>query len=996
MESDSEEPLPLIRVATRTIQAIAVVLILFVGPALASTLQGRVLDPQGGAMAGAHVTVEDEGKASKRETTTDAAGQFTVPELAPGAYTVSAEARGFARRIHKGVTLAVGQIYRLDLNLEVGGVAETVDALAEGPILVTAGSSTVDGVIGQTAIEHLPLNGRNFLELAFLVPGNVPTPNFDPTKTNSVVVASAGQFGRGGMVTIDGADNNDDMVGGPLQNVPQDSVQEFQIATNRYTAESGRSGASAINVVTRSGTDAVKGTASFFLRDKGLQGLPATYDRTQEAPPFDRQQYALALGGPLKKGIAHWFAALEYRDQDGATLVGERDVASRTIRRTFAAAPLQDWLGTARLDWSPTGSDRVTVRYAFENADDTGASTLDRSIGSATQTQASSNVYHAVFGSWAKTLSGTTFNTLSATYSRFRNDIVPTAPGTPQLTFPSIQDGASFRVPQATDQDRIQLADSLALVRGAHSLKFGAEVQLIGTALDLGVFRAGRLEMVQDFAEFDHNGDGRVDDNDLLFAVTLRTAFPDRNLLLDDVDNTYFALYAQDDWRVTRELTLNLGLRWEMDTDVKNISGYPDTNPLVRDFYQGDRKKDADNFGPRIGINWADPSGRFSVHGGFGLYYDRITLQLTTLERGLDGRALPVEVKAGNVFFVDPATGQFPPVAPSLQDPFTGFILPGAGASGINIIDNGMESPQVQQWNLGTEVRLTRSLFLRADGLYNKGTKFIIGRDVGTVFNPVVGGPDRVVNLESSVGTRYKGLLMSLERRSGRHRFLASYTLAKAENYANDDQIPFSAGPIDPNDLEREFGPSPNDRRHRFTFAGTFELPAGFRVSPLLTLSTGVPMDILMPDASTRVPTLDRNSGGRRFKTAAELNEYLRGLNASGGIDGLLLPLVSDDAEFSDSFRSFDLRVSKVFSVGGHRSLEAIVEVFNLFNITNILGVSTRNYAGYANVLARDSQDPSSPGYLTSSSFGKAVTTAGGVFGSGGPRAFQLGLRFEF
>ena len=122
------------------------------------------------------------------------------------------------------------------------------------------------------------------------------------------------------------------------------------------------------------------------------------------------------------------------------------------------------------------------------------------------------------------------------------------------------------------------------------------------------------------------------------------------------------------------------------------------------------------------------------------------------------------------------------------------------------------------------------------------------------MFNPVVGGPDSVLNLESSVGTRYKGLLMSLEKRRGRHRFLASYTLAKAENYANDDQIPFSSGPIDPNDLEREFGPSPNDRRHRFTFAGTFELPAGFRVSPLLTLSTGVPMDILMPDASSRVP----------------------------------------------------------------------------------------------------------------------------------------------
>ena len=127
-----------------------------------------------------------------------------------------------------------------------------------------------------------------------------------------------------------------------------------------------------------------------------------------------------------------------------------------------------------------------------------------------------------------------------------------------------------------------------------------------------------------------------------------------------------------------------------------------------------------------------------------------------------------------------------------------------------------------------------------------------------------------------------------------------------------------------------------------------------------------------MPDASTRVPTLPRNAGGRLFETAAELNAYLTQLNAGGGVDGTLLPLVSDDARFSDSFSSLDLRVSKVFGVGGGRSLEALVEVFNLFNVTNILGVSTRNYAGYANVLARDSSDPASPGFLTSSSFGKA------------------------
>ncbi len=337
------------------------------------------------------------------------------------------------------------------------------------------------------------------------------------------------------------------------------------------------------------------------------------------------------------------------------------------------------------------------------------------------------------------------------------------------------------------------------------------------------------------------------------------------------------------------------------------------------------------------------------------------------------------------------------PFAPTFSNPFTGFILPGAGASGINIIDNGLENPTVQQWNLGTRLRLPGQSLLRLDLVHDHGTHFIIGRPIGEVFNPVVGGPDRVVNLESSVGTKYDALLATLEKRWSRGQQLrVSYTLSRANNYVNDDQIPFGAGPIDPNDLQREYGPTPNDQRHRFVLSGSLLLPGTLRLSPIWTIASGVPMDILMPDASTRVPTLPRNAGGRRFKTAAELNAYLTGLNAAGGIDGQLLPLVSNDARFDDGFDSLDLRLSRSFALSARTRLEAIVECFNVFNVTNILGVSKSNYSGFSNVLVRDSSDPADPGYLRSSSFGHALTTAGGVFGSGGPRAFQLGLRLQF
>ena len=963
--------------------------------AATGVLDGRVTDPSGAPLAGARVVATRAATASTREATTDSAGRFALPSLAPGQYRLSIEASGFAARHLEAVSVEVGRRVPVEAVLQVGGRAESV-TVEERAVPVATGGSLVGGVVSSGAVEDLPLNGRNFLELALLMPGNTPAPNFDPTKSNTFALSSAGQLGRGGNITIDGQDNNDDVVGGPLANLPQDAVQEFQMATNRFSAEQGRSAASAVNVVTRGGSDTLSGSATFLLRDDSLQGLPATYDRTAgEAPPFSRQQYSAAVGGPIVRGRAWWFAAAEYRNQDAVVQVGERDTATRTIRRDLAEAPLDDLLATGRVDVRASGADTLGLRYVFEDQEDVAASTLDRAIGSASQRQDSRNRHHQGLLTWTRTLGSSAVNTLRVSYSDYGNAIEPVVPGR-QLTFPSLQDGASFRVPQATTQSRWQVGESLAWVKGAHALRFGGEASRTAGRFDLGVFRGGRVEMVQDFPQFDLNRDGRVDDEDLLFAVTLRSGKPDQDLVLDACDSTYLAAFVQDDWRVTPHLTLNLGLRWEMDTNVKNISGYGDINPIVLPFLQGDRKRDLDNLGPRLGFAWTNGKGSLQVHGGWGLYYDRVTLEIMSLERGLDGRALPIEVRAGNVFFLDPETGSVPPFAPTFSDPFTGFILPGAGASGINIIDNTLENPTVQQYSLGTRFKVPGDAVLQLDYVHNRGTHFIIGRPIGEVFNPVVGGPDRVVNLESSVGTRYDGLLASLERRwGGGQQLRVSYTLARARNYVNDDQIPFGAGPVDPNDLEREYGPTPNEQRHRLVVSGSFVLPLDLRLSGVWTVASAVPMDILMPDGSSRVPTLSRNAGGREIETASELNAYVSSVNAAGGVNGQLLPLVGDEALFGDGFDSLDLRLSRSFKVSS-LSLEAIVECFNVFNVTNILGVSKSNYSGYANVLARDSSDPADPGFLRSSSFGRALTTAGGVFGSGGPRAFQLGLRARF
>jgi hypothetical protein len=250
------------------------------------------------------------------------------------------------------------------------------------------------------------------------------------------------------------------------------------------------------------------------------------------------------------------------------------------------------------------------------------------------------------------------------------------------------------------------------------------------------------------------------------------------------------------------------------------------------------------------------------------------------------------------------------------------------------------------------------------------------------------------------VNTKYDGLWLSVRQRFTQYgEFDAAYTWAKAYNYANDDQIPFNYSPVDPNNLRREYGPPPNDQRHRLVLSGVANLPYKFRFSPIWTIASGVPMDILLPDGSQRVPSIQRNAGGRQFHNASELNTFIEATNAAGGVyettpgstGYVMLPLVSDNAHFDDSFNALDFRLDRTFAFGDRWRLDVIGEAFNIFNVTNFLGTGNLNYSGYANTLAPDNGNPD-----FSSSFGKPVSVAGGVFGSGGPRAFQIAARVSF
>jgi hypothetical protein len=968
-------------------------------------ITGTITDASGKSVSNILVTLTNVKQGTARTFTTHGDGVFSFATLEASDYDLSTAAVSGFSAWRETLHLEVGQIRNIPIQLVIAGSHATVEVSSNPAQSIDTTSSVVGDVIDARQIDTLPLNGRNYLELAYLVPGNAPAPNFDPTKQNTVVISSAGQLGRGGSVTVDGADNNDDVVGGSLVNIPEDAVQEFQIATNRFSAGLGRSGSTVVNVVTKQGSNHLHGDIGLYERDGAMQALPATFDPSVgSTPPFHRQQYSADLGGPIRKDRAWWFVAMEDRRQLGGDLVGARDMAHQTIARQFATAPLHDYLSTERLDWQAREKDRFGFRESLELEDDLGQSQLDRAIGTAAYRQNSTNHLQGLVADWVHIFTPAVINKMSFAENNFFNYISPTTTA-PQITFPDLDDGATYRVPQGTKQFRLQGADMVTWSRHSHTLTFGGEVQSIDADFNLGVFQQGNIQAVEDFPDFDRNKDGVVNDDDLLFAVGLRSTKPQHALILPNNDSFHFAAFAQDDWKVLPRLTLNIGLRWEMDTNLNNLSWYAHRNPILDSFYKGSRHRDFADWAPRFGFNYA-VTPNLSIHGGYGIYYDRITFEIMSLEKGLDGRALALNVTAGNVI-TDPSgnpiymnpDGTFRPGAPTvLSNPFGGFVFTGAGAAGIDIINNRMRNPMVQQFNVGIEKQIGQGLLVKVDGVHNLGTRFIIGRPVGAVYNPETQGPDSVTDLESAANTKYDALWVSVRQRFSRWgEFDSAYTLAKAYNYANDDQIPFEYSPIDPTDLRREYGPTPNDQRHRLVLSGMANLPYKFHFAPLWTIASGVPMDIFLPDGSERVPTLQRNAGGREFHDAQQLNAWIARTNAAGGVfeastnTNVMLPQVSDHAHFNDSFQALDFRLDRSIDFGDRYSLTLIGEAFNIFNVTNILGVSNLNYSGFNNTLTPDRNNPA-----LSSSFGRPVSTAGGVFGSGGPRAFQLAARLSF
>jgi len=1039
------------------------------------SVTGIVTDPKGALAVGAQVTLLNSALGVSRETTTNGSGLYGFSDLPVGSYNLRIALQGFATNEVKDIVLEAGNTKTIDVKLLIAQAGSTIE-VNDVETSVDTTQSMIQGQITSKTIDSIPLNGRNFLELAYLVPGNRPAPNFDPTKTNTLEVSSAGSFGRGGNITVDGGDNNDEVVGGTLSNFPEDSVQEFQIATARFTAEVGRSGNSIINVVTKSGTNHYHGSAFLFERNRNLQALPATFNRNLPTPPFDREQMGGSVGGPFCRDKAWWFSSIEYRDQNASLQTGARDFTNDSILNTSAPAPLRDALWSSRFDTQLSAHNSLMARYSFNRSTDTGEATPSQTTPAftAAERQNSLNRFNSIVTGLTSVLSPKMVNNAVFHYDNFYNDIPPFGQNAPttnpqlnltnELIFPDLADGANFNLPQITHLNRYQLGDEYSWTLGNHTLHLGAEFQHYSASGEINVFGTGTVILTTDFGFADLNGDGQVNDLDIPIAVALKSSAPVTPVPIPYVFDSYIAGYAQDDWRVNSKLELNLGLRWEYDSNLTGNSSAHDPCPnltaqptqpctWMANVINLKKTPDKKDFGPRVGFVF-NPFGnaKTALRGGYGIYYDRIILESGAEELVQNDRALTVTEYAGSACsspYVpgEPSLGacfapmgSFAPGSPSLASPFSGPNQTG----GVGILAMGPDAhhPMFQQFSAGLEQQIGNNFMLSADGLHVFATRQLVGHLLRstdstspyiscpgdnvpcTISDPLTGISDNITLIQSQAKSWYDGLILSVEHRPvklGRvtYQYNVAYTLSKTFDYSDDDQLTNSNADeqVDLvegiNNLAGEKAYAVTDERHRITFYGAASLPWGFSVAPLYTFGSGVPADTFLPGTAingasgSRLPLLPRNALAREVSNSDQLNAVIDRWNALPAcpaafpcLAGGALQHVPGGINFASPFSSLDLRVRKDIRFGDNAKLSLMGEGFNLLNETNIRGSANTNFSGrnisIGPYVPAQSGPPPVPAQAVQANFYSPFSTAGGFFGSGGPRAFQFAARFEF
>jgi len=1001
-----------------------------------ATLRGRVQDPSGGVIVGATIRITSTDKGITRTVTTNSNGEYIAAQLAAQTYSVSVSYSGFQTQVHDDYTLQVGQEARLNFTLEIGQSAQKVEVVDQGS-LIQSDDHNLSDVVDEKKVKELPLNGRNAFSLALLAPNVFGS--LSPTSTTFNV---AGNPSVNNNYLLDGVQNNDRTTGSPTHKPSVDGIQEFRVLTGTYAAEYGRQSGGQVIMTTKSGTNDLHGTAFEFFRNNHLDSRG--FFSTSNLPPFTRNQYGGSLGGPIVKRRTFFFVTYEglglkqvaisdatvptlaersgnFAETGKPIIVG--GVSTNNVPATMISpvslALLQYWplpnapgltnnyvsnavstqqanQFSVRVDHQISSNNNLFVTYEFWNSNSFNAGTLPLfGVSVPARTQLASLADDHIF-------SPTLINEFRLGYNRWYalnlqqdnalgnvvqklglpqggpNGVAETGPltgGVPNVAvtgFATIGSGQNY--PQSREDNTWNLVDAVTWTHGNHTFKFGT---------DLEHFYKHSFFVTSGRGGFTFNG--QFTQNafaDFLLGDLRSTA----NGVGDPNQNPYTSaggFYAQDDWKVSKNLTLNLGLRYELfipqKERVNKLGQFNLDNGTLEDGQGqaftvntvtgalvqvgtpnlGDSlyKMPYKNFAPRVGFAYRiGDDNRTVLRGGYGIFYDQLVVGNGEYQNYGLGPPYVLVKNYTNTTTLAPATW---------ANPFPAGVA--AGSISPFGIDPDLPTPYRQQWSFGIQRELVSNLLLDVSYLGSNGIHLPLRYNI----NQPAPGPGSIqarrpypqwstVTWLDDVGTSsYNSLTVRLERRyTNGLTFLSSFAYSKALDLGTTA----SSGtvPQNPRDLRAEWGPAAFNAKFRYVASVVYELPfgkgrrwmssapgwldavaGGWETTGIITLQSGSPFDVI---TSKDLSNTGNTNGGERpfvignpvlanpsilewFNTAAFSDAVPGGGYAYGN--------VGRDSLVGPGLENVDFGLFKSFRVTERLGLQFRAEAFNALNHAN-------------------------------------------------------------
>ena len=906
------------------------------------SLRGVVADAQGARIAAATIAVHLNASPLERVVRADDEGNFRLDDLRPGTYMVRVFAHGFADAV-ADVVIQVSSVRDIAVTMQPSGVQQTVavhaqsSSIATQPIDLT--SQVHQSIVSAQDLEGLPLPARSFANVAYLSPGTEPVEPSDPTKARITAVSTGGSSGLNNELSVDGGDNSDDYIGGFLQNFSPDSVQEFAVRTSQEDADTGGTTAGSVLLTTKSGTNDWHGDAAIYERAAALNArFPIENPAPNPKQPFSRQNYVATAGGPIVQDKFWTFTAFEGVHEDASTAYSPASLAQFSALAQLAAdglipgvpsitvpaevpIPFRDFFASERLDWAQSTKSQWYLRgsadtYTTHN-DLVQQGTLP-STGLLTHNNYFSLVLANEFAFTPTLLGRALFNASGLHLTQTRNSDLGFALAFPfsstSLTVSGFETYGDNQFatpitffPCDRDQEKYQFRYDLTREQGRHGLKFGTN--FIHEPVLSGAFPSNTETLYQ----FPQNPTYYLT-NTTQFTADMNAGQSTSNLgggFSQDIQRVAF--YGEDSWRLTHGFTFNYGLRYSTTYGLFNGSGRPQTDnpgsltltalniPLVEGAPHDDRKQIA----PRIGLAYAPGrSGATLFRGGFGLYFNDLA------QNGWATAFQAVNAAPGSC--VDPVAN--PGGAEN-----AGCTSGDASGGTANLIDPAYRTPYAIHISGGMQHSFTSNWSLSADYVHEQGNHAYRAYSYtgGTnLFTPLLAAsdPDQAtyvpdVNVfHSDNRSSYNGLLVHLQGNvSRRLTMVANYTFSKAQTWGCvlGELFDYVNGVCNPLDAfaPGDYGPSGEDVRQRFVFAGTWRAHAGFEVSGLSQAESARPFTITTADNSGRI-----------------------------SINGV--PTVLDQFRGTPYIQT-DLRVSRPFKFGERWSATPFMEFFNLLNRNN-------------------------------------------------------------